>query len=177
VLFIDEAYSLVPSNNHYHDYGQDALNVLIKRMEDYRAELAVIVAGYPEEMKHFIESNPGLESRINRSFTFRHYNASELLKIFEGIAAESDYEVHNAARTRLTQVFSAMSKEPERTFGNGRYVRNLFGAIVERHASRLAAGDIKGLSNQQLNCITEDDIPRSGPLVDSKPQRSAENPK
>jgi len=97
VLFIDEAYSLT-QNALGNDYGSEAINILIKRMEDYRDDLSVIVAGYSDPMKNFIESNPGLRSRFNRYFHFDHFKPAELYQIFETMSTKADFIISEDAK-------------------------------------------------------------------------------
>jgi hypothetical protein len=130
VLFIDEAYALAGDN-----FGEEAVSTLVKGMEDHRDDLVVIVAGYPEDMKTFIETNPGLESRFGTTITFPDYTEDELVAIFEQVATQSDFEATPSCIERLRTLLQA---EPRDTgFGNGRFARNLFEAAVGRQAWRL----------------------------------------
>lgn len=156
VLFIDEAYALVPEESG-RDFGQEAIDVLLKRMEDYRDRLVVIVAGYTDEMATFIESNPGLESRFNRYFYFDHYRPEELLAIFEKMCGKSHFKLSNEAREKLRSVFEDLYVNREKTFGNARLVRNLFERIIERQANRLAV--LTSLSDETLTTLLPEDIP------------------
>ncbi|BAU14376.1 AAA ATPase central domain protein [Leptolyngbya sp. NIES-3755] len=156
VLFIDEAYALVPEESG-RDFGQEAIDVLLKRMEDYRDRLVVIVAGYTDEMATFIESNPGLESRFNRYFYFNHYQPEELLAIFEKMCEKSHFKLSNEAREKLRSVFEDLYVKREKTFGNARLVRNLFERIIERQANRLAV--LNSLSDETLTTLLPEDIP------------------
>jgi stage V sporulation protein K len=160
VLFIDEAYSLT-QNSFGNDYGSEAVNTLIKRMEDQRDELAVVVAGYTEPMKIFIESNPGLRSRFNRFFEFNHFSPSELLQIFESIATKSDFVVTDDAKEKLNDTFEMLFEKRDESFGNARVVRNLFEKCVQNQANRIIK--IKKLSKKTLKTLTMEDIPE--PLV------------
>jgi stage V sporulation protein K len=133
VLFIDEAYSLSSSNSD--TYGDEAINVLLKRMEDDRDRLVVIVAGYTHEMEGFINSNPGLQSRFNRYIEFEDYNAFELTKIFESLIIKNEYKLDNLAKDKIFQHFDSITKNNSKDFGNGRYVRNLFEHVIQEHAN------------------------------------------
>ena len=135
VLFIDEAYTLVAGGEK--DYGQEAIATLLKRMEDDRDRLIVIVAGYPEEMKKFIDSNPGLSSRFTRYISFPDYTAPELADMFRMYARKSHYTLSPEMDKYLNAAMAYLTKNRDRNFGNGRYVRNLFEKAVEHQAGRL----------------------------------------
>src|SRR3989304_2535038 len=156
VLFIDEAYALKPAGSG-SDFGQEAIDVLLKRMEDNRDRLVVIVAGYSDEMQRFIEANPGLKSRFNRYFYFEHYNPAELLAISEKFCKDGDYILTAGAKEKLKTVFDALYAKKDRTFGNGRLVRNIFEKIIERQCNRIA--HIAPLTHEILTTLTDDDIP------------------
>jgi Holliday junction resolvasome RuvABC ATP-dependent DNA helicase subunit len=160
VLFIDEAYALKPAAGGA-DFGQEAIDTLLKRMEDHRGRLVVIVAGYTEEMQSFIDSNPGLKSRFNRYFYFDHYNPEELLKIFDKLSQDSGFTATPPARERLLLVIQAAYETRDRTFGNARLVRNLFEKIVERQANRLAP--IGELTDEMLSTLLPEDMPEIPP--------------
>ncbi|MGV2829287.1 AAA family ATPase [Myxosarcina sp. GI1(2024)] len=155
VLFIDEAYSLKPVNSD-KDFGQEAIDTLLKRMEDYRDRLVVIVAGYSDEMTRFIKSNPGLQSRFTRYFYFEDYQPNELLAIFEKICNSYNYELEVATKQQLIDKFHRLYLERDKSFGNGRLVRNLFETIVEKQANRLAL--IDKVDRQMMNQIILEDI-------------------
>lgn len=156
VLFIDEAYALVPGESG-RDFGQEAIDVLLKRMEDHRDRLVVIVAGYTDEMQTFIESNPGLESRFNRYFYFDHYKPEEMLEIFAKMCSKSHFYLTPAAREKLQTLFEDLYDNRDRTFGNARLVRNLFEKSIERQANRLAV--MTDLSDELLTTLLPEDIP------------------
>lgn len=156
VLFIDEAYALeVP--NSANDFGQEAIDTLLKRMEDYRDRLVVIVAGYTDEMNIFIESNPGLKSRFNRYFYFNDYNPDELLAIFEKLCEKSHFKITPEVKETLHTVLYDSYSNRDRTFGNARLVRNLFEKTIERQANRLAV--LSSLTDELLITILPEDIP------------------
>lgn len=155
VLFIDEAYALKPEGSH-GDYGQEAIDILIKRMEDYRDRLVIIVAGYPDEMARFIGSNPGLKSRFNRYFYFENYTPDELLAIFEIFCKNCNLKITDQAKKCLTNLFSELYANKDKTFGNGRLARNIFEKTIERQANRIAA--IVPLTDELITTITEEDI-------------------
>ena len=136
VLFIDEAYSLIGGGSN--DFGHEAIATLLKRMEDNRDRLIVILAGYGDEMKLFIDSNPGLQSRFNRYIHFPDYDANELQQIFLLYAKNNDYDVSKDALARLQLLLEESLANKDKNFGNGRYVRNLFEKTLERQANRLS---------------------------------------
>nr|WP_281167014.1 AAA family ATPase [Baaleninema simplex] len=154
VLFIDEAYSLKPEGAK-SDFGQEAIDTLLKRMEDYRDRLVVIVAGYSDEMSRFIESNPGLQSRFNRYFYFEDYLPDDLLKIFDALCQTHHFELTSEARSILLNGLMELYENRNKNFGNGRLVRNIFEKTIEKQSSRLVK-----LSNvtkaEMLQLKTED---------------------
>lgn len=135
VLFIDEAYSLVPAGAG-NDFGQEAIATLVKLMEDHRDDVVVIVAGYPGEMETFIDSNPGLDSRFTRTLHFDDYSSDHLVRIVEHHAALHQYALTPDATHALVQRFDATPRD--RRFGNGRAARQVFQAMTERQAFRIA---------------------------------------
>lgn len=159
VLFIDEAYSLSGKDSG-KDFGQEAIETLLKRMEDHRDRIAVIVAGYPDEMREFIESNPGLRTRFNRFFYFDHYTPAELMKIFEVFMENARFSLTPGARKALLGYITRKCEQRDRTFGNGRFARNLFERVVEKQANRIA--ETSPLTDEILCTITAWDIPEMG---------------
>lgn len=137
ILFIDEAYSL-SSNSSSDQFGEEAINTLLKRMEDERDDLIVITAGYKEEMKGFINSNPGLRSRFSKYIQFDDYSAEELAMIFAQLLKKSGHTLSPECKDRLAFIFEAMDAMKDEKFGNGRTVRNLYERVVENLANRLA---------------------------------------
>ncbi len=158
VLFIDEAYALVPENSS-NDYGQEAISTLLKRMEDDRDKLVVIIAGYTNEMKRFIDSNPGLQSRFNRYINFPDYSAMELVKIFHMYMKKNQYTISDEADSLLKEKLDYAVEHKDRNFGNARYVRNVFEKAIQMQANRLEGKT--NLSDRQLTEITSSDIERS----------------
>jgi len=156
VLFIDEAYGLA-NNFSGNDYGAEAINTLLKRMEDHRDDLAVVVAGYTEPMKVFVESNPGLRSRFNRFFHFEHFTPSELLQIFEGLCSKSDFILSEDAKEKLNDTFELLYAKRDEGFGNARTLRNLFEKCVQNQANRIIK--LAELNPDILRELTEADIP------------------
>ncbi len=162
VLFIDEAYALAPRGMYPNDYGLEALQVLVKRMEDHRENLAVIVAGYTDEMRHFLQSNPGLQSRVTRMVEIDHYTPRELRLIFEKFCRDSDYTLEEEARTRLETMFRSACNQRNKRFGNGRYARSVFERCIENQAIRTAPL-LEGLEDAELTCIQASDVPAELP--------------
>ena len=156
VLFIDEAYALT-QNIMGNDYGSEAVNTLLKRMEDHREDLSVVVAGYTEPMKLFIESNPGLRSRFNRFFYFDHFTAEQLYQIFEGFCKKSDFIIDDDAKEKLGDTFDLLVDKKDESFGNARVVRNLFEKCVQNQANRIIK--LSKISKKTLKKFTEEDIP------------------
>jgi len=155
VLFIDEAYAL--TNRGENDYGGEAVDTLLKAMEDHRDDLIVIVAGYIEPMQKFLHSNPGLESRFNRFIDFPDYTLDEMLAIFDMRCENAGYTLDEAARETLSKVIDRESRQDVRGFGNARGVRNLFETAIARQADRL--GETQGeITRDMLMTLTKEDI-------------------
>ncbi|MDN3024113.1 right-handed parallel beta-helix repeat-containing protein [Streptomyces sp. S.PB5] len=154
VLFIDEAYALSPEDSG-RDFGKEAIDTLVKLMEDHRDAVVVIVAGYTAEMERFLSVNPGVASRFSRTITFGDYAPDELLRIVEQQAEEHEYRLAPGAPEALLKYFTAIPKGP--AFGNGRTARQTFEAMVERHASRVA--QVEEPSTDVLTLLFEEDLP------------------
>lgn len=154
VLFIDEAYAL--SGRGENDFGSEAIETLLKLMEDNRDNLVVIVAGYENEMRGFLRSNPGLNSRFSRQLLFRDYSADELVEIFQAMAAKAHYELSPDAEATLVQVVSDIWTHRAENFANAREVRNLFERAISAQANRLARVGSSGGS--ELLLLTLDDL-------------------
>ena len=154
VLFIDEAYSLVQGGQN--DYGMEAISTLLKRMEDDRECLIVILAGYSKEMEEFINSNSGLQSRFNRYIEFPDYTSSELMQIFNFIAKNNDYNLSEEALARIASVITDAVEHKDANFGNARFVRNLFEKIITQQANRIT--EESKITNEMLAKIEEIDI-------------------
>ncbi|MFF7634575.1 right-handed parallel beta-helix repeat-containing protein [Kitasatospora sp. NPDC008050] len=155
VLFIDEAYTLTPRSGGGGDFGQEAVDTLMKLMEDHRDEVVVIVAGYQEEMQGFLASNPGLASRFSREITFAHYSDEELVTIVRLQAEKAGYHCAPETITALLAMFQSVARD--RTFGNGRFARQTLEAMITRQAGRLAKLDISDLA--ELSLLLPQDIP------------------
>ncbi len=157
VLFIDEAYALVRAGSP-GDFGPEAVTELLKRMEDDRRRLAVIVAGYPTEMAEFLESNSGLVSRFADTITFPDYDPDELLEIFVAFAVQTDYGVDEDARAAALKALRALHAGRDRFFANARAARNLFDDVIAHQAERLLAVGSTAPSREQLMAITAADV-------------------
>ena len=152
MLLIDEAYALARGGED--DFGREAIDTLVKFMEDHRDDLGIVAAGYPAEMAEFIDANPGLKSRFTRTMNFADYTDDELVEIFEGLGQRHHYDLTDAALARARELIAA---EPRtRGFGNARFVRNLFETAVTHQAMRVAPLDDP--SDEQLTTLTADDI-------------------
>ena len=156
VLFIDEAYALVPEDGNGQDYGQEAISTLLKRMEDYRDSLVVIIAGYRNEMQRFIDSNPGLQSRFNRYIYFPDYTSAELTDIFKMYMKKNQYTLAPDAENFLREQLDYAVAHKDRNFGNARFARNVFEKSIQQQANRLAGKT--NLSKEELTELTVADL-------------------
>jgi len=157
VLFIDEAYTLVKKGGG-QDFGQEAMDTLLKRMEDKAGEFAVIAAGYTDEMNTFLESNPGMKSRFNHTFTFEDYTPSEMIEIFKQMAKKEEYIISAEACSDLEKEFTRLYRKRDKTFGNARLVRIIYTNAkmqVGKRASKLPAAQ---RTKQALSTIMQDDL-------------------
>ncbi|GAB3115150.1 right-handed parallel beta-helix repeat-containing protein [Streptomyces calidiresistens] len=154
VLFIDEAYALSPEDAG-RDFGREAIDTLVKLMEDHRDEVVVIVAGYTAEMDRFLAVNPGVASRFSRTITFTDYSPGQLLSIVEQQAAEQQYGLAKGTDAALMTYFAAVPRGP--AFGNGRTARQTFEAMVERHAGRVAR--LEDPTTEDLTLLLPEDLP------------------
>ncbi|MFF2193106.1 right-handed parallel beta-helix repeat-containing protein [Streptomyces sp. NPDC058157] len=154
VLFIDEAYALAPEDSG-RDFGREAIDTLVKLMEDHRDAVVVIVAGYTEEMERFLTVNPGVASRFSRTITFGDYGPRELLRIVEQQAEEHEYRLGEGTAEALLAYFTDLPKGP--AFGNGRTARQTFESMVERHAGRVA--QLAEAGTDELTLLFPADLP------------------
>jgi SpoVK/Ycf46/Vps4 family AAA+-type ATPase len=152
VLLIDEAYALLQGEQS--DFGHEAVDTLVKLLEDLRDDVAVIVAGYPDEMAEFLDANPGLRSRFPRTITFPDYTTDELIAIFDGLGKQNAYQLTPEARERLRAILDAAPRG--KGFGNGRLARNLFEEAVGRQANRIVA--LENPTDADLCQLTVDDV-------------------
>ncbi len=160
VLFVDEAYALTPgAGERGLDFGAEAVETILKRMEDYRHRLVVIVAGYPTLMRGFLDSNPGLRSRFAREISFPDYSTADLLAISRVLAAEAEYELGPGAEAALERIFAGA--ERSEGFGNARFARTIFEQALNRQALRLArveGADLAELDRDAVVTLAEEDV-------------------
>ncbi len=154
ILFIDEAYTLTAGKDE-KDFGKEALDTLLKRMEDNRDNLIVIVAGYTELMEEFVNSNPGLKSRFNKNIFFKDYTGEELYRIFESMCKKQEYSPDEETAVYIREYLDARSKAHEPNFANAREVRNYIERCIERQATRIVS--VKDVSDAELRTLTMDD--------------------
>jgi SpoVK/Ycf46/Vps4 family AAA+-type ATPase len=152
VLFIDEAYALAQGGDN--DFGQEAIDTLVKMMDDNRDRLVVILAGYSDDMKHFLDKNAGLHSRFANIIEFPDYSTEELMQIADGFYSEQGYVLSDTAKTALREKLEAAKLNKQ--FGNGRYVRNVFEKSLNNQALRLS--NETTFTKESLTVITDDDI-------------------
>jgi AAA lid domain/ATPase family associated with various cellular activities (AAA) len=157
VLLIDEAYSLTRGGED--DFGREAIDMIVKLVEDRRERLVVILAGYPEEMAALVDANPGMRSRFSRTIHFPDYSDEELLAIFEAIGTEGRYQLDDGGRGAVLAWFASQPRDAG--FGNGRLARNLFEAAVANQATRLVARERP--SDEELTTLTAVDVPTPTP--------------
>ena len=170
VLFLDEAYALAPGDSP-NDFGREAIEVLLKGMEDHRDDLIVIAAGYTELMGRFLHANPGLESRFNKYFYFEDYNGAQLLAIFQSMCAKNGYTLDDNATEYAKSYFKTLYEEGDENFGNARDVRNVFERVVARQSDRVAALEKPG--KEELMALTVADLQEEGgPVPDGAPDET-----
>jgi len=165
VLFIDEAYALY-TGSMGHDFGQEAIDTLLKLMEDHRDDLVVVAAGYTDNMDAFLSSNPGVRSRFNKYFDFDDYEPVQLVEIFDGFCHKAGYVTTSDTKEELLKVFSVLYETRDKTFGNARLARNIFEATLSNQANRIVA--IPNITIERLSTITVADLPGIGELQRSR---------
>ncbi len=161
VLFIDEAYSLCEEEGGL--YGDEAINTIVQLMENQRCNTIVIFAGYPDKMQQFLDRNPGLRSRIAFNVNFDNYNTDELVEILQLFAAKNETILGSGVLERVRPIFDSAQKNP--TFGNGRFVRNVFEQAKMRQASRLIRMDAASRTLQDIKTLLPEDFEQQQPLV------------
>ena len=154
VLFIDEAYAL--NGGAENDFGQEAIDTILKAMEDHRDDFVVVVAGYATLMPRFIDSNPGLKSRFNKYLYFEDYNGEQLFEIFQGRVERNDYTLDEAAGAAVKDHLQELYEDRDGNFGNARDVRNLFEKIVAAQADRVAG--LETPTDEDIRAITVEDL-------------------
>ena len=157
ILFIDEAYTLKKPGNH-QDFGQEAIDILLKRMEDHKGEFVVICAGYPAEMNNFINSNPGLKSRFSHYFNFDDYNPNELIEIFKLISSKEEYVLKADAIELLKKHLTVLYRNRDSSFGNARLIRNYFNEVKLQLSKRYLKLNKDQRSKEAMMTITGEDI-------------------
>jgi SpoVK/Ycf46/Vps4 family AAA+-type ATPase len=160
VLFIDEAYTLTSGGGN--DFGQEAVETLLKMMEDHRDDLIVVVAGYTEKMQQFLDSNPGLRSRFSKHLHFDDYDPQQLTCIFQAFCRKADFQLSPAAEKELAAIFEILSIGRNETFGNARLARNLFETTVNKQANRIVS--LTSIDKTVLAAIEAADIPNADDL-------------
>ena len=155
VLFIDEAYSIT-ENDHTDSYGRECLTELTKALEDYREDLVVIVAGYTEPMNQFFESNPGLKSRFNTFIEFNDYSSNELDEILVSMCKKNDYILTDEVKEKIHFYFEQQTSSKDKSFSNGRLVRNLYDDLVMNHARRVI--NVENPGREELSTIKVEDF-------------------
>ena len=155
VLFIDEAYTLATGGSN--DFGQEAVETLLKMMEDHRGDLVVIVAGYTGKMQDFLDSNPGLRSRFNKHLRFDDYGVEQLTHIFKSFCTKAEFKLAEGTEKELASVFNVLTASRDETFGNARTARNLFEATLSKQANRLVS--LPKVDREILSTIEPADIP------------------
>jgi SpoVK/Ycf46/Vps4 family AAA+-type ATPase len=161
ILFIDEAYALSPAGSG-NDFGHEAVETLLKMMEDHRDDLVVVAAGYTERMNQFLSSNPGLRSRFNKFIHFDDYNTAQLVEIFKSFCKKADFVLTSAAEERLVKLFDMLTAARDETFGNARTARNLFEATISKQANRIVS--LAQINEEVLRSIEAADVPSSEDL-------------
>jgi SpoVK/Ycf46/Vps4 family AAA+-type ATPase len=155
VLFIDEAYTL--STGGDNDFGREAIDTLLKMMEDNRDDLIVVVAGYTDKMSAFLQTNPGLRSRFNKYLEFDDYTPEQLVQIFELFCINGGYKLAASTLDDLIRLFSVLHETRDDTFGNGRLARNLYEMTINNQANRIVS--LPNVDDEILSTIEEIDIP------------------
>lgn len=165
VLFIDEAYTL-SANKGESDFGQEAIDTLLKMMEDNRDDLVVVVAGYPDLMDQFLSSNPGLKSRFNKFINFEDYTSEELMAILEGMLEKQEFEVSEDDKPAIQEKLEEMVLDKDENFANARSVRNLLEHAIRKQAERLVS--LEDIGVEELKTLTKEDFDIISESTDSE---------
>jgi SpoVK/Ycf46/Vps4 family AAA+-type ATPase len=173
ILFIDEAYSLTSGDGE--DFGQEAVETLLKLMEDNRYDLVVVVAGYTNKMDEFISSNPGLRSRFNKFIHFEDYTPEQLTRIFKSFCEKAEFKLTAGAEEKLTAVFTLLTTLRDESFGNARTARNLFEAAISKQANRIVS--LPEINEEVLSTLEAADIPEAEEAQTRTDQMLARNKK
>jgi SpoVK/Ycf46/Vps4 family AAA+-type ATPase len=155
ILFIDEAYTLTAGKGE-KDFGQEAVDTLLKAMEDHRDELIVIVAGYPDLMEEFLDSNPGLRSRFNKFIYFEDYSGDELMSIFQGMCDKQEYKLDADAYEYAKQYWNDKAQNHDENFANAREVRNFMESAISKQATRVVS--LENIDVTALETLTKEDL-------------------
>ena len=158
ILFIDEAYTLVKKGGSGQDFGQEAIDILLKRMEDKKGDFVVIVAGYPKEMEDFVQSNPGLKSRFNHTFIFDDYTPDELSQIFTNAIAKEQYQIEENSLEELKKEFTRLYRKRDASFGNARLIMQIFEKLKIQISKRLVNVNEKDKTKVLLSTFIMEDI-------------------
>jgi hypothetical protein len=161
ILFIDEAYALSPAGSG-NDFGHEAVETLLKMMEDHRDDLVVVAAGYTQKMEQFLSSNPGLRSRFNKFIKFEDYNTAQLVLIFKSFSKKADFKLTPEAEERLANLFDLLTATRDESFGNARTARNLFEATISLQANRIVS--LPQINEEVLRTIEAADLPSAEDL-------------
>jgi SpoVK/Ycf46/Vps4 family AAA+-type ATPase len=166
ILFIDEAYTL--SKDSLHDFGQEAIDIILKRMEDYKNKFFVVAAGYPVLMQNFLESNPGLKSRFTHYFTFDDYSPDELTEIYKIFANREKYNLTKSAQAVLSERLTRETINRDETFGNARFIRNLFNQSKIELSKRYQLMEENEKDFSALTTISKEDIELACSFVEDR---------
>jgi len=158
MLFIDEAYALAKKNDSGNDFGKEAIDILLKRMEDDRGKFAVIAAGYTDEMNSFIASNPGIKSRFSKSFTFEDYSPAELMEIVRRSFDRDKKKITKVAEDKLQKYFEEIYKNRDKKFGNARIVRNILESVKQKMLLRISELPVDKRTEEMINTCELSDI-------------------
>jgi SpoVK/Ycf46/Vps4 family AAA+-type ATPase len=161
VLFIDEAYALNPGGSG-NDFGQEAVETLLKMMEDHRHDFIVVVAGYTEKMDDFLSSNPGLRSRFSKFIHFDDYTDKQLVEIFKSFCKKSEFKLSETAEEELAKIFHILYQGRDEAFGNARLARNIFETSISKQANRIVS--LPNINEEVLSTLEKEDIPNTEDL-------------